>query len=65
MFDQLKAAQGLLKNMNPDELKELVGQAKEAQQMMAQEIKKAVEEEIRRRDLISRDEVLRLIKENK
>jgi len=33
--------------------------------MMAQEIKKAVEEEIRRRDLISRDEVLRLIKENK
>ncbi|HUY69719.1 MAG TPA: hypothetical protein VMU70_01735 [Candidatus Tyrphobacter sp.] len=65
MFDQLKAAQGLLKNMNPGDLKELVGQAKEAQQMMAQEIKKAVEEEIRRRDLISRDEVLRLIKENK
>lgn len=65
MFDQLKAAQGLLKNINPGDLKELVGQAKEAQQMMAQEIKKAVEEEIRRRDLISRDEVLRLIKENK
>lgn len=65
MFDQFKAAQNMMKNMSPDQLKELMAQAKESQAMLNKEIKKAVEEEIERRGLISREEVLKLIREGK
>ncbi|MDE2097228.1 MAG: hypothetical protein KGL39_08285 [Patescibacteria group bacterium] len=65
MFDQFKAAQNMMKNMSPDQIKELMEQAKESQAMLNKEIKKVVEEEIARRNLVSRDEVLRLIKENR
>lgn len=65
MFDQFKAAQNMMKNMSPDQLKELMTQAKESQTMLNKEIKKVVEEEIERRGLISREEVLKLIRENR
>ncbi|MCL5007008.1 MAG: hypothetical protein M1153_02625 [Patescibacteria group bacterium] len=65
MFDQFKAAQNMMKNMDPDQLKELMAQAKESQAMLNKEIKKVVEEEIERRGLISREEVLRLITESR
>ena len=65
MFDQFKAAQNMMKNMSPDQIKELMEQAKESQAMLNKEIKKVVEEEIAKRNLVSRDEVLRLIKENR
>lgn len=65
MFDQFKAAQNMMKNMSPDQIKELMEQAKESQAMLNKEIKKVVEEEIARRNLVSRDEVLRIIKENR
>ncbi len=65
MFDQFKAAQNMMKNMSPDQLKELMTQAKESQAMLNKEIKKVVEEEIERRGLVSREEVLRLIRESK
>ncbi|MCL5016044.1 MAG: hypothetical protein M1312_00290 [Patescibacteria group bacterium] len=65
MFDQFKAAQNMMKNMSPDQLKDLMSQAKESQALLNKEIKKVVEEEIEKRGLISREEVLRLIKENR
>ena len=65
MFDQFKAAQNMMKNMSPDQIKELMEQAKESQAMLNKEIKKVVEEEIAKRNLVSRDEVLRLIKEGR
>ena len=65
MFDQFKAAQNMMKNMSPDQIKELMEQAKESQAMLNKEIKKVVEEEIARRNLVSREQVLRLIKEGR
>jgi BMFP domain-containing protein YqiC len=65
MFDQFKAAQNMMKNMSPDQIRELMEQAKESQAMLNKEIKKVVEEEIARRNLVSREEVLRLIKEGR
>ncbi len=65
MFDQFKTAQNMMKNMSPDQLKELMAQAKESQNMLNKEIKKVVEEEIERRGLVNREEVLRLIRENR
>jgi sialic acid synthase SpsE len=65
MFDQFKAAQNMMKNMSPDQIRELMEQAKESQAMLNKEIKKVVEEEIERRGLVNREEVLRLIKENR
>ncbi|MDE2144714.1 MAG: hypothetical protein KGJ01_01965 [Patescibacteria group bacterium] len=65
MFDQFKAAQNMMKNMSPDQLKDLMSQAKESQALLNKEIEKVVEEEIEKRGLISREEVLRLIKENR
>lgn len=51
-----------MKNMNPSQMKEMLEQAREAQKMMEEQIKKAVEEEIKRRDLISRKEAEELIR---
>ena len=63
LFDQMKMAQEMMKNMSPDEIKGLMEQAKEAQGQIADQVAKLVEVEIKRRNLISRDEVIGLIEE--
>lgn len=65
MFDQMKMAQQMMKNMSPSEIKEMMEQAKESQKMLNDQITKAVEAEIERRGLISRDEVQRMIDASK
>lgn len=60
-FDQAKMAASMMKNMDPSQMKEMVAQAREAQKMLEEQIKRAVEEEITRRDLISRSEVKQMI----
>lgn len=63
VFDQFKAIQGMMKNMTPDELRQMIAGAKESQKMLEEHIKRIVDEEIRKRGLVSRDEVRWMIKE--
>lgn len=63
MFDQLKMAKNMLGNMSPSEMKELMEQAKESQKMLDEQIRKIVDEEIKKRDLVSRAEVEKLIQD--
>ena len=65
MFDQMKMAQQMMKNMSPGEIKEMMEQAKESQKMLGDQIAKIVEQEIERRGLVSRDEVQRMIDASK
>ena len=61
IFDQIKAAQDMMKNMSPDQIKEMMEQAKQSQKMLEDMVQKAVEKAIKDRDLVSRDEVSRMI----
>lgn len=61
IFDQFKMASSMLKNMSPDQVQQLMEQAKESQKMLEDQIKKVVDEEIRRRGLVSKEEVERMI----
>ena len=71
MFDQFKMASdgfgkltaSMTKGMSPEQVKELMDQAKGAKDMMREEIKKGVEEEIKKRELVSREEVREMIEE--
>lgn len=63
VFDQFKAIQGMMKNMTPDELRQMIAGAKESQKMLEEYIKRIVDEEIGKRGLVSRDEVRWMIKE--
>jgi len=65
MFDQLKGAGDLMKNLSPQQISELMKQAGESKKMMEEMVKKIIAEEIKERNLISRDEVVRLIEEEK
>ncbi|MBI3335460.1 MAG: hypothetical protein HY001_03090 [Candidatus Portnoybacteria bacterium] len=62
-FDQAKLAANLMKNMDPSQMKEMLSQAKEAQKMMEEQIRKVVDEEIAKRNLVSREEVEAIIRE--
>lgn len=57
IFDQFKIASNLMKNMSPDQMQQLMEQAKESQKMLEGQIKRIVEDEIKRRGLVSRGEV--------
>jgi len=61
VFDQFKAAQDMMKNMSPDQLQKMMEQAKESQKMLDDMIKKGVEKAIKEHDLVSRDEVRKMI----
>ena len=63
MFDQFKVASEMMKGMSPEQIKELMDQAKGAKDMMREEIKKGVEEEIKKREFISREEAQKMIRE--
>lgn len=54
-----------MKNLSPQQISDLMKQAGESKKMMEEMVKKIIDEEIRSRNLISRDEVVRLIEENK
>ena len=61
MFDQFKMAADMMKGMSPDQIKQLMEQAKNSQKMLEDQIKRVVDEEIKKRNLISREEVMRLL----
>ena len=61
MFDQFKMAADMMKGMSPDQIKQLMEQAKNSQKVLEDQIKKVVDEEIKKRDLISREEAMRLL----
>ena len=61
MLDQFKMAEDMMKGMSPDQIKQLMEQAKNSQKMLEDQIKRVVDEEIKKRDLISREEVMRLL----
>lgn len=62
-FDQMKMAQEMMKNMSPEQIKQLASQAQNAQQSMDEHIRAALDEEIKKRGLMTRDEVERAIAE--
>ena len=62
IFNQLKSAHEAMKNMNPDEIRQMMEQAKETQKMLDDMIEKKVREIIKEKDLVSRDDVERMIK---
>ena len=62
IFDQLKNAREAMKNMSPDEIRRMMEQAKETQKMLDDMIDKKVREIIKEKDLVSRDDVERMIK---
>ncbi len=63
IFDQLKNAREAMKNMSPDEIRRMMEQAKETQKMLDDMIDKKVREIIKEKDLVSRDDVERMIRQ--
>ncbi len=64
LFNQMRAAQDMMKNMSPQQIQELMAQAKEAQKTMAEQAKQALDEEIARRGLVSREDVQKMLEEH-
>lgn len=60
----MRAAQDMMKNMSPEQIQELMAQAKEAQKTMAEQTKQALDEEIARRGLVSREDVHAMLAEH-
>lgn len=65
MIDQLKGAGDLMKNLSPQQMAELVQQAGNMKTMMEDAVRTVLDEEIKARNLISRDEVVKLLDEKK
>lgn len=62
IFDQAKMAASLMRNMDPSQMKEMMAQAKEAQKMMEEQIRRIVDEEIKKRGLVTKEEVEEMLK---
>lgn len=62
IFDQFKEAREAMKNMSPDEIQRMMGQAKETQKMIEEMIEKKMEQMIKEKDLVSRADVEKMIK---
>ncbi len=60
----MKAAQEMMKGMSPDQISGLMKQAQDSKTMMEDMVKKLVEEEIKHKNLVSRDEVKRMIEDS-
>ncbi len=54
-----------LKNLSPERLKELQSQAQQGQKMIDDMIEKRVKQEIEEKDLVSREEVQKMIEDSK
>lgn len=63
IFDQFKQASEMLKGMSPEQIKDMMAQAKEQKAMMEEVIRKGVEDEIKKKNLISKDELLKILKD--
>ena len=63
MFDQMKMATEMMKNMDPAQMKELMEQAQKSQGVIADNIRKIVDEEITKRGLVSRAEVEKMLRD--
>ncbi|MDP2676822.1 MAG: hypothetical protein Q8O83_04010 [bacterium] len=48
LFDQAKLAANMMKNMDPSQMKELLEQAKESQKLLEEQIKKIIDEEVKK-----------------
>jgi len=62
IFDQFKTAQEIMKGMSPEQIQQLMKQASESKKMMEEMVKKLVEEEIKKRNLVSRAEAEEMIR---
>lgn len=62
-FDQMKMAQEMMKNLSPEQIRQLASQAQNAQQTMDEHIRAALDDEIKKRGLITRAEVEQLLKD--
>jgi len=63
IFGQLKGAQEMLKGMSPEQIKDLMQQAKESQGMMEDIVRKEVDKAVQAKGLVSREEVEKMIAE--
>jgi hypothetical protein len=61
MFDQFKIASEMMKNMSPEQIEKLMKQAEESKKMLEDTVRKTVDEEIKKRNLVSREEVARML----
>ena len=55
----------MLKNMSPEERAKFLEEAKQSRGMLEDAVKKILEEEIKKRGLVTKDEVLRMIEKAK
>ena len=62
MFNQFKAASDMLKNMSPEERKDLLEQAKNSRGMLEDTVRKVLAEEIKKQGLVTKEEVERMFK---
>ncbi len=51
----------MLKGMSPDQISQLMKQAQDSKAMMEDMVRKLVEAEIKRRDLVTREEVQKML----
>jgi BMFP domain-containing protein YqiC len=65
MFDQFKAASEMMKGMSPDQLQQLMKQAQDSKKMLEDTVRQLVDAELKKRDLVSRAEVERMIRESR
>jgi hypothetical protein len=63
MFDNLKNMQEMMKGMSPGQLQEMMKQAGNIKSQMEDAVRKVVEEEIKKRELMSRADVEKMIEE--
>ena len=57
----MKMAKYLMKGMSPGQMKDLLSQAKESKTMMEDMIRKIVQEEIAKKNLVSREDVEKML----
>jgi len=65
MMENMKMASDMMKNMSPEQMDQLMKQAKESKTQMDEDIRKIVREEIASMGLVSRDEVEKMIADKK
>ena len=65
IFEQMKMASDMLKNMSPEERTKFLEQAKESRGMLEDAVRKTLDEEIQKRGLVTKDEVLRIMQKIK
>ncbi len=54
----------MMKHMSPEEIKELMNHAGESKKILEDTVRKILDEEIQKRDLISRSDALAMLNDN-